>query len=128
MRDHGQAEEGDAVTEIVIVVPVLMLLIMTIVQFGLWYHAEHVVQAAAQEGVRAARSLDGTAGDGIDRAQRFLAMTAPALIHDPVVRASRDERQSSVEVTGKVVGVIPVVRMAVAARAVSATETFRADR
>ncbi len=128
MNVRRRGEEGDAVTEMVIVVPVLLLLIMTIVQFGLWYHAEHVVQAAAQEGVRAARSLDGTPESGSARAQQFLAMTAPLLIQDPDVQASRDDLVSRVEVRGTVVGVIPGLRMAVDASAVSATESFRADR
>lgn len=128
MNRRRRAEEGDAVTEMVIVVPVLLLLIMTIVQFGLWYHAEQVVQAAAQEGLRAAGSLDGTPESGSDRAQRFLATTAASLIRDPVVQATRDDRVSLVEVSGTVVGVIPGLRMAVDARAVGPTESFRADR
>lgn len=128
MNGDPRGEQGDAVTEMVILVPVLLLLIMTIVQFGLWYHATHVVQAAAQEGVRAARSLDGTADSGKRRAQQFLAMTGPSLIHHPVVGVSRDDRQSRVEVSGTVVGVIPGLRMVVDARAVSATESFRTDR
>lgn len=128
MNGRRHAEEGDAVTEMVIVVPVLLLLIMTIVQFGLWYHAEQVVQAAAQEGLRAAGSLDGTPESGSDRAQRFLATTAASLIRDPVVQATRDDRVSLVEVSGTVIGVIPGLRMAVDARAVGPTESFRADR
>jgi len=128
VRPGLRSEDGDAVTEMVIVVPVLLLLIMTVVQFGLWYHAGHVVQAAAQEGVRTARSLDGTAEAGRERAQRFLAATAASLIHDPVVQASRDQEQASVEVSGTAVAVIPGLHLGVSARSVSVTESFRADR
>lgn len=122
------SEDGDAVTETVIVVPVLLLLIMVVVQFGLWYHAEHVVQAAAQEGVRAARALDGTPADGKERARRFLAVTAASLIKEPAVQATRDDRQAAVEVTGRAVAVIPGLHLGVHGRAVSATEIFQADR
>lgn len=128
MRRRLRAEDGDAVTETVIVVPVLLLLIMAVVQFGLWYHAEHVVQAAAQEGVRAARALDGTPEGGWERAHRFLAVTAASLIEDPAIQATRDDRQAAVEVTGRAVAVIPGLHLGVHARAVSATESFRADR
>ena len=128
MRRRLRGEEGDAVTETVIVVPILLLLIMAVVQFGLWYHAEHVVQAAAQEGVRAARALDGTPEGGRERAQRFLAVTAASLIEEPAIQATRDDRQAAVEVTGRAVAVIPGLHLGVHARAVSATESFRADR
>ncbi|MGH9153144.1 MAG: TadE/TadG family type IV pilus assembly protein [Acidimicrobiales bacterium] len=128
MRRRCRAEDGDAVTETVIVVPVLLLLIMVVVQFGLWYHAEHVVQAAAQEGVRAARALDGTPESGKERAQRFLEVTAASLIEEPAIHATRDDRHAAVEVTGRAVAVIPGLRLGVRSRAVSPTEGFRADR
>lgn len=128
MRRRLRAEDGDAVTETVIVVPVLLLLIMVVVQFGLWYHAEHVVRAAAQEGVRAARALDGTPEGGKERAQRFLAVTAGSLVEEPTIEATRDERQAAVEVSGRAVAVIPGVHLGVHGRAVSATEMFQADR
>ena len=52
---RARGERGSATTELVIAMPALLLLIMSIIQFGLWYHASHVAKAAAQEGVRAAR-------------------------------------------------------------------------
>ena len=54
MRRRWREESGEATTEMVLIVPVLLLLLLVVVQFGLWYHAQHVVQAAAQEGTRAA--------------------------------------------------------------------------
>ncbi len=128
MSRRLRVEDGDAVTETVIVVPVLLLLIMVVVQFGLWYHAEHVVQAAAQEGVRAARALDGTPEGGKERARRFLAVTDASLIEEPAIQVSRDDRQAAVEVTGRAVAVIPGLHLAVHGRAMSATESFQADR
>lgn len=128
MTRRLRAEDGDAVTETVIVVPVLLLLIMVVVQFGLWYHAEHIMQAAAQEGVRAARALDGTPESGKERAQRFLAVTAASLIEEPAIQATRGDQQAAVEVSGRTVAVIPGLRLGVRSRAVSATESFQADR
>lgn len=128
MRRGLRSEDGDAVTETVILVPVLLILIMAVVQFGLWYHAEHVVQAAAQEGVRAARALEGTAEGGRSRAQQLLAVTAASLVENPVIQAARNDRQASVEVTGTAVAVIPGLHLGVRGHAVSTTESFRADR
>ena len=58
MRRRWREESGEATTEMVLIVPVLLLLLLVVVQFGLWYHAQHVVQAAAQEarGPRASRA------------------------------------------------------------------------
>ena len=75
MSQRLRGERGEAVTETVLLVPVLLLLIMLVIQFGLWYHAEHVVQAAAQEGARAARAEGATAEDGRARAEQFVTTT-----------------------------------------------------
>ena len=128
MRRRLHGEEGDAVTETVILVPVLLLLIMTIVQFGLWYHAEHVVQAAAQEGVRAARTEGSTGDEGKARAEQFLAATGASVVDQPDIVVTRDGQHASVRVTGTVVSVIPGVHLDVHSEAVSPTEEFQADR
>ena len=67
MAGRLRDERGDETVEAVLAVPVLMFLIMTVIQFGLWYHASHTAEAAAQEGVRAARVEGGTEVDGRDR-------------------------------------------------------------
>ena len=56
MKQPRRNERGDATVEAVLAVPVLLLLILMVVQFGLWYHASHTAKAAAQEGVRAVRT------------------------------------------------------------------------
>lgn len=123
IRRRGQ--RGQATTEVVLLVPVLLLLIMSVVHFGLWYHGGHVVRAAAQEGVRAARIENGTADDGRARAERFLASAAPTLVSGHRVSASRSLDVATVEVQGRVVGVIPGLVLPVRARATSPVETFR---
>lgn len=128
MTRRLRGEEGDAVTETVILVPVLLLLIMTVIQFGLWYHAEHVVQAAAQEGARAARVQGSTSEAGKARAEQFLAATGASIIDGPEVIANRDAQTASVDISGTAVAVIPGVHIRVHARAVSPTEEFKADR
>lgn len=60
----ARPEAGDAVSETVLVVPALMVLVMVVIQAGLWWHAQHVVTAVAREGVRAARLSGATAIDG----------------------------------------------------------------
>jgi Flp pilus assembly protein TadG len=119
--------KGEATTEVVLVTPVLLLLIMTVIQFALWYHAEHAAQAAAQEGARAARVTGGTAARGQAKAQSVLAQAAPTILVDPVVTARRTSDEARVGVRGRAVSLIPGLHLTVSADAASPVERFRGD-
>jgi Flp pilus assembly protein TadG len=124
---RGRDERGAETIEVVLVTPVLLLLLMLIVQFALWYHASHVAEAAAQQGTSAARVETGTADDGRDHAQQFMANAAPALVEDVVVTATRDTEVARVEVTGTVDSLIPGLTLHVHGDAQSSVERFRAE-
>lgn len=124
MRSSGQA--GSAATEVVLVFPTLLVLVMVIVQFGLWYHATGIARAAAEEGARAARTDTGTAAAGHDRAQVFVDQLAGTLLTDRTVTATRTADTARVEVHGAVVSLVPFVHLTVTAAAQSPTERFRA--
>ena len=119
-------ERGEAVTETVIVVPALLLLIMIVIQFGLWYHAQHVVQAAAQEGVRAARAEGATAGDGHDRALAFITQVGGNSVRGAEVTSERSRDVVTVRVAGEAPAVVPGLRLGVRAAAASPVEEFTA--
>jgi Flp pilus assembly protein TadG len=118
-------QRGGATVELVLTVPVLLLLLMLIVQFGLYWHASHVAQAAAQEGVRAARMVDGSAQAGQARAQTFVARAAPTLLHDVGITASRDARTATVHVHATVQAVLPGLSLAVDVESHSPIEHFQ---
>lgn len=120
MRD----ERGEAVTETVVVVPALLLLIMTVIQFGLWYHAQHVVQAAAQEGVRAARAEGATADEGRARATMFIAQVGGQSVKGAEVASERSADVVTVRVHGEAPAVVPGLRLGVRAAAASPVERF----
>ena len=65
-------ERGSVAVELAVVAPALMLLVLGVLQFGLWYHAQNVVQTAALEGARTAAAEDGTAETGQARALEVL--------------------------------------------------------
>lgn len=115
-------ERGEATTEMVLVTPVLLLLIAFVIQFALWYHASHVVSAAAQEGVRATRAYGGTVEAGRERAERFLAETGPKVVVGPEVMVSRDTERASVEIRGRAPSLVPGLQLSVTATADSPTE------
>ena len=126
-RKHGRGERGSASTEAVLVTPVLLFLVMLIVQFGLWYHAQHVVRAAAQEGVRAARAEGGTDVAGETKAQSFLAGAGPRIVEAVIVTAERGADSATVSISGEATSVVPGFRLPVEATATSPVERFRGD-
>jgi Flp pilus assembly protein TadG len=124
-RLRGQS--GIATTEAVLVTPVLLLLVMLVIQFGLWFHAQHVAQAAAEEGARAARSASGSASAGQERSEAFLDQAGPTIITDRVVTASRTADIVTVQVHGRSVNVVPGIALPINATATSPVERFRVD-
>lgn len=122
-----EAERGSATTEVVLLTPVLLFLIMAIIQFGLWFHAQHVAQAAADQGVRTARSNGSAVEEGRQRAEDFLDAAAPTLIGDPVVVARRESDIASVTVDGTAVALVPGLSLTVHAEATSPVERFYED-
>lgn len=120
-------EEGIATTEAVLVTPVLLLLVMTVFQFGLWYHAQHVATAAAEEGARTARSEQGTATAGRTRAEAFLDQAGPTIVQDRTVDATRTADTATVTVHGTAVAVIPGLHLSINATATSPVERFDPD-
>ena len=124
-RPRGQS--GIATTEAVLVTPVLLLLVMLVIQFGLWFHAQHVAQAAAEEGARAARSASGSASAGQERSEAFLDQAGPTIITDRVVTASRTADIVTVQVHGRSLNVVPGIALPINATATSPVERFRVD-
>ena len=121
----GRDDSGSVSTEVVLVVPALLLLVLLSVQFGLWYHASAVAKAAAEEGARAARAEGATAPDGEARARSFLAQAGPTIIEGAQVTATRTAATAGVEVRGVAVNVVPGFRLPVNAVAASPVERYR---
>jgi len=120
-------ERGDETVEAVLITPVLMFLIMVVIQFGLWYHASHVAEAAAQQGASAARVASATANDGRTSALQFMTAAAPALVDDVSVTATRDANVTRVDVEGTIHSLIPGLTLHVHGEAQSPVERFRPD-
>jgi len=120
-------ERGDETIEAVLVTPVLLLLIMVVIQFGLWYHASQVAEAAAQQGASAARVEAATADDGRVSAQRFMAAAAPALVDNVTVADTRNAEIARVEVDGTLHSIVPSLTLHVHGEAQSPVERFRPD-
>ena len=124
-RVRSGDERGDATTETVIAVPMLILFILATMQFVLWGHAGAVAKAAAVEGARAARIDGGSSDAGRQTALDFLAQTGPTQVLNPVVTVSADAERARAEVSGKVPQLIPFLNLTVRAVSEGPTERFR---
>lgn len=104
--------------------PLLLLLVLVSVHIGLWFHASHLVNAAAQEGARASRAAGAVDTDGEARAEQMLAELGPTVIANPTVSVTRDADTVTVTVTGQAPVVVPGLVLDVQATSTSPIEQF----
>lgn len=103
-----RGDGGFSTLEAVITIPAGLVLLMLVVQVALVWHASHVAQAAAQEGLRVGRGYEATAADGQAQATTYLRTIAPGLIPAPQVSATRDATTVTVTVQADVASVLPI--------------------
>lgn len=104
-----RGDRGSATLEVSILAPVLLLVVFTIIQVGLWSYARSLALGAAQEGVAAGRAYGAAAEAGRSRAQAFLDETAGDSLVGSSVTSSATAVTLRVEVTGRALSVLPGV-------------------
>lgn len=117
-------QRGSGTAELALAAPLLFLLFLLIAQFALYMHAAHVAQAAAAQGLSAARISGGSAGAGTAASQQVLAQLGSGSLRAASVSAQRGPTQASVRIQGKAVTVVPLISLAVHAEAVGPVEKF----
>jgi Flp pilus assembly protein TadG len=115
-------EDGVIASQLAVLMPALLLLIMLAVQFGLWAHATQLARAAADEAAYIAALPDSTDTAGQIAATGLLAQAG----HLADVRIDIDRTPELVvaTVTGLAPQVVPGFRWSVAASAAAAPERF----
>ena len=103
-----KTERGIVSLELALVAPVLMSLVLGVLQFGLWYHAQQVAQGAALEGARVAAAEDGTAAAGKDRAIEILREGLGSVATEEAASASVGPDVARVRVTARLRGLLPI--------------------
>lgn len=76
MREHG--EQGASAVEFALILPLLLLLVFGIIQFGVVFFEYQGLQASAREGARFASRPGATAADGEERIRSSTAFDATA--------------------------------------------------
>lgn len=108
--------------QVAILFPAVLLWLMLIVQYGLWWHAKQVANAAAAEAVAVTRLPDGTESDGDVAAHRFVDQAGN--LTDIAVTVNRQPTVVIAEVRGDAPRLVPGVEWSVTARSQAPVERF----
>ena len=107
-RRRLAGDRGAGSAELVVATPLLMLLILLVIQFGIWAHATHVAQVTAEEALAAARVQGGTAAAGQDRARQVLGQFGGAILIGPHVSVTRTATTVTVRITADAERIVPL--------------------
>ncbi|MGH3681190.1 MAG: TadE family protein, partial [Natronosporangium sp.] len=100
-RLRGGRDRGSVAVEIAVVYPVILLLILGAVQFGVWWYANHVAHSVADAGLAAARADGATEQQAEDAAVGLLdQLTDGGVLTGTTVQVDRDDLQATVRVEG----------------------------
>jgi len=133
-RPDGQhhRDAGSSAIELVLLTPLLIVIVFGLVQAALVWHAQHVVDAAAQQGARLERVDAGTAaGAPTDPATvrtetiSYLHQLGADLVGQPAVSVARTPGWVTVTVTGHAVSLLPGATLSVHATSRGPVEAFR---
>lgn len=118
-------ERGD-VAPLVVLTPLTVFLVMFVVQMGVFFHGRTVLNAAAQDGARAAQLENATAADGEAAADQTLGGSRSLLT---VTRLSVEVTPTTVDVVidADVLSLVPFWSGATTARASGPKELFRPE-
>jgi Flp pilus assembly protein TadG len=119
-------EQGAMAIEFLLVIGMLIVVFLLMLQYAVKAHAQRVAAAAAEEGLAAAASYDGTAQEGERTAKDYLTHLGPGLAHSSVA-ATRNPTTASVSITGDVDQLIPFLDITVHVHVQGPVEHFVAD-
>jgi Flp pilus assembly protein TadG len=122
MRRRHQDERGITTIQVAILFPVILFWLLLIVQYGLWWHAKQVANAAAAEAVDAAQISTGTSRDGEHAAASYLSQSGN--LSNVVITVAREPASVTAEVHGDAPRLVPGFEWSVTARRTAPVERF----
>jgi Flp pilus assembly protein TadG len=126
-RVVSRPDRGGATAELAIAMPLLLLMVMFIIQAGVWMHATHVAQAAATRAAASAAAYNSSAAAGQSAGTQTVAALGSGVLTDPHVSVTRTATEVRVEVAGVAETVVPGVRWTARAVVVRPVERFVPD-
>ncbi|MCC9309958.1 pilus assembly protein [Kitasatospora sp. RB6PN24] len=133
LRQRLSGDRGSSTVEFLVITPLLLLIILTLVQFAMYYFATQVTQAAAQAGARKAReTADANPGSwqglATQTASNRISSLGPQLVNGSAqINPVHDGDQVGLTITAQVVPVVPFLHLHVTSRSVGPIERFIPD-
>lgn len=90
-----------------VAIPTAFLMLLTILQVGLWAHAQHRAQAVAGEALAAGRAFDATAEAGGERGRALADDLGGDILQDVSVHVARRDGTVRSTVEGTTLGLVP---------------------
>lgn len=122
MRRRLRGERGMTTIQVAILFPVVLFWLMLIVQYGLWWHAKQVANAAAAEAVDAAKVPTGTGRDGENAAASYLSQSGN--LSNVTITVTRQTATVTAQVHGDAPHLVPGFEWSVTARSAGPVERF----
>ena len=116
-------ERGEATTA-VLVVPIAMFLILVVVQAALVFHAQAIVDAAAQDGAYAGQGESGTDAAALSAVEAILGTSSGGLLRDVDVSLRTNSSRFTVTVQATVKSLIPGYAPRISSMAAGPREVF----
>jgi Flp pilus assembly protein TadG len=127
VRSTLSDDRGSLTLETVVLMPFVLLIITLVVQAGLWLHATHVAQAAANKALVTAAAHGSTAGQGRTAGQQSITALGERLLVEPNVDVTRTATTVTVSISATSPAVVPGLHWTVRAGAVGPVERFVPD-
>ena len=120
-------DEGSVSAKLAVATPLLLLMILAVLQAGLWSHATHIAQAAAVQGLGDLRAETGTEASACAQTRLLLDQLGHGPLTVTDVACTRTADTAVVEVHGTAAAVFPLATIPVRARASGPVERFVPD-
>jgi Flp pilus assembly protein TadG len=104
---RGREDRGFASVEFAVLALVVLGLVFTCIQVGLYFHARKVAQSAARQGAEAGRAFGSSEGDGVAQAQAFLSRFGGSVRGASVSSAGSTPEEIRITVRGSVATLVP---------------------
>jgi Flp pilus assembly protein TadG len=92
----------------VIIFPILLLMFMGAIQWGLYFHGQNLVRSAAQDGARRGQQQSGTRAEAEATARQRLGDTDSGVLSAPVVQIDVGDAEVTAQVWAHVPVLVPL--------------------
>lgn len=108
-KDRGSAEP-------LFILPITLLVLLAVVQVGLWAHAQHRAQTVASQTLSAARAFDGSTDIASVRAEQAHDQLGGGVLRAVRVDVDRSADLAHVRVSGRALSLLPGTRIPISSQ------------